>query len=86
MTVKINAGLNNQYFNVYFIGFDEYLAHHFAYLFIRDPLQLFEEKLHQDPENENDHFEVCLQLTWIHKFFMLNQKCIRSVYFIPCNK
>ncbi|XP_065919310.1 glutamate--cysteine ligase catalytic subunit-like [Dysidea avara] len=45
-------------------GFDEHLAHHFAYLFIRDPLQLFEEKLHQDPEKENDHFENIYSTNW----------------------
>lgn len=39
-------------------GFDEQLARHFAYLFIRDPVSVFEELLQQDPEKETDHFEV----------------------------
>ena len=39
-------------------GFDDQLARHFAYLFIRDPISLFEEKLQQDPKTEMDHFEV----------------------------
>lgn len=42
----------------YFAGIDKLLAQHIAHLFIRDPLSLFEEKIHLDDENESDHFEV----------------------------
>lgn len=39
-------------------GIDKMLAQHIAHLFIRDPLSVFEEKIHLDDENESDHFEV----------------------------
>ena len=39
-------------------GLDHLLAQHVAHLFIRDPLTLFEEKIHLDDANESDHFEV----------------------------
>ena len=38
---------------------DDLLAQHVAHLFIRDPISLFKEKLHQSTEDEVDHFEVC---------------------------
>lgn len=41
-----------------FAGIDKLLAQHVAHLFIRDPLSVFEEKIHLDDENESDHFEV----------------------------
>lgn len=41
-----------------FAGIDHLLAQHVAHLFIRDPLTLFEEKIHLDDANESDHFEV----------------------------
>nr|XP_042704740.1 glutamate--cysteine ligase catalytic subunit isoform X3 [Chrysemys picta bellii] len=41
-------------------GIDHLLAQHIAHLFIRDPLTLFEEKIHLDDANESDHFEVQL--------------------------
>lgn len=40
------------------VGIDKLLAQHIAHLFIRDPLSVFEEKIHLDDENESDHFEV----------------------------
>lgn len=40
------------------LGIDKLLAQHVAHLFIRDPLSVFEEKIHLDDENESDHFEV----------------------------
>lgn len=40
-------------------GVDELLATHFAHLFIRDPIVIFEETLVQDDETSSDHFEVC---------------------------
>ena len=33
-----------------------------AHLFIRDPLTLFEEKIHLDDANESDHFEVSAEM------------------------
>jgi hypothetical protein len=41
-----------------FAGIDHLLAQHIAHLFIRDPLTLFQEKIHLDDANEADHFEV----------------------------
>lgn len=39
-------------------GMDKLLATHFAHLFIRDPIVIFEETLCQDDEKSSDHFEV----------------------------
>ena len=39
-------------------GVDELLAKHYAHLFIRDPLVIYKELLHQDNQNSSDHFEV----------------------------
>lgn len=39
-------------------GIDELLANHFAHLFIRDPIVIFEESLVQDDTTSSDHFEV----------------------------
>lgn len=39
-------------------GIDHPLAIHVAHLFIRDTVSLFSEKVHQDDENDTDHFEV----------------------------
>jgi len=46
-------------------GFDDLLAHHFAHLFIRDPLVIFSELLDQDNEVSADHFEVLSSLLQI---------------------
>lgn len=43
-------------------NFDEQLARHFSHLFVRDPLVIFDERICQDNETDNDHFEN-LQLT-----------------------
>ncbi|KAF6731493.1 Glutamate--cysteine ligase catalytic subunit [Oryzias melastigma] len=45
-------------------GIDKLLAQHIAHLFIRDPLSVFEEKLHLDDENESDHFENLQSTNW----------------------
>uniref|UniRef100_A0AAR2KR17 Glutamate--cysteine ligase n=1 Tax=Pygocentrus nattereri TaxID=42514 RepID=A0AAR2KR17_PYGNA len=45
-------------------GIDNLLAQHIAHLFIRDPLSLFEEKIHLDDENESDHFENIQSTNW----------------------
>ena len=39
-------------------GMDDLLANHFAHLFIRDPIVIFEETMCQDDEKSSDHFEV----------------------------
>lgn len=48
----------------YFVGVDEYLAMHYAHLFIRDPLVIFEELLHQDNSASSDHFENIQSTNW----------------------
>lgn len=45
-------------------GMDELLSNHFAHLFIRDPIVIFEETLEQDDETSSDHFEVGLLIPW----------------------
>lgn len=39
-------------------GIDHLLAQHVAHLFIRDPVSLFSEKVHQNDEEDSDHFEA----------------------------
>lgn len=48
---------NNTNFSPCVLGIDRQLAEHVAHLFIRDPLAVYEEKLHIDDEEELDHFE-----------------------------
>ncbi|QEU62538.1 Gsh1 [Kluyveromyces lactis] len=43
---------------------DKDLARHFAHLFIRDPLVIFEERIDQDNETETDHFENIQSTNW----------------------
>ncbi|CAI8000015.1 Glutamate--cysteine ligase catalytic subunit [Geodia barretti] len=45
-------------------GVDELLARHVAHLFIRDPVSLFEEKIHQNIEDDVDHFENIQSTNW----------------------
>lgn len=45
-------------------NFDQALAQHFAHLFIRDPLVIFSERVEQDNELENDHFENIQLTNW----------------------
>lgn len=45
-------------------GIDEQLARHYAHLFIRDPLTLFHEHIHQDDEQHTDHFENIQSTNW----------------------
>lgn len=42
-------------------GIDHLLAQHVAHLFIRDSVSLFSEKIHQNDEEDTDHFEVKLR-------------------------
>lgn len=44
--------------------FDELLAKHFAHLFIRDPIVIFEELLEQDNATSSDHFENIQSTNW----------------------
>lgn len=54
-----------------FAGLDHLLAQHVAHLFIRDPLTLFEEKIHLDDANESDHFEVSpIQMNFTSQTFV----------------
>ncbi|GAA5976095.1 hypothetical protein JCM11641_003280 [Rhodosporidiobolus odoratus] len=45
-------------------GMDDTLATHFAHLFIRDPIVVFEETLEQDDERSSDHFENIQSTNW----------------------
>ncbi|KAL8277979.1 hypothetical protein RQP46_009611 [Phenoliferia psychrophenolica] len=45
-------------------GVDARLANHFAHLFIRDPIVIFEETLTQDDESSSDHFENIQSTNW----------------------
>jgi len=50
-------------------GVDRLLATHFAHLFIRDPIVIFEETMLQDDEKSSDHFEVgSLHLPLFHAY------------------
>ncbi|RXM33120.1 Glutamate--cysteine ligase catalytic subunit [Acipenser ruthenus] len=45
-------------------GVDRLVAQHVAHLFIRDPLLVLEETIHQDDENESEHFESIQSSNW----------------------
>ncbi|GAA5964899.1 hypothetical protein JCM21900_002427 [Sporobolomyces salmonicolor] len=45
-------------------GVDPLLATHFAHLFIRDPIVIFEETMCQDDEKSSDHFENIQSTNW----------------------
>ncbi|GJN91384.1 hypothetical protein Rhopal_004405-T1 [Rhodotorula paludigena] len=45
-------------------GMDQLLATHFAHLFIRDPIVIFEETMCQDDEKSSDHFENIQSTNW----------------------
>ncbi|CAH1118764.1 unnamed protein product [Phaedon cochleariae] len=45
-------------------GVDEMLAEHIANLFVRDTISLFSEKIHQNDEEERDHYENILSTNW----------------------
>ncbi|KAF0702799.1 Aste57867_7749 [Aphanomyces stellatus] len=45
-------------------GVDDILAKHIAHLFIRDPLVIFEQRLHLDNKTETDHFENIQSTNW----------------------
>lgn len=58
----INKKVYDQLVNAKY--FDDKLATHFAHLFIRDPLVIFSERLDQDNELSNDHFENLQSTNW----------------------
>ncbi|KDQ21139.1 hypothetical protein BOTBODRAFT_25566 [Botryobasidium botryosum FD-172 SS1] len=45
-------------------GIDDLLAKHIGYLFIRDPLAIYSETLHQDDTVSTDHFENIQSTNW----------------------
>ncbi|RIB22558.1 glutamate-cysteine ligase-domain-containing protein [Gigaspora rosea] len=45
-------------------GVDEILARHVSYLFIRDPLIVYEDSLYQDDESSSHHFENIQSTNW----------------------
>ncbi|TPX70410.1 glutamate---cysteine ligase [Spizellomyces sp. 'palustris'] len=45
-------------------GVDDLLAKHYAHLFIRDPLVIFQELLEQDDQLSSDHFENIQSTNW----------------------
>lgn len=45
-------------------GVDDLLAQHVAHLFIRDPVSLFQEKIHQSTDEDTDHFENIQSTNW----------------------
>ncbi|XP_077093762.1 glutamate--cysteine ligase catalytic subunit-like [Siphateles boraxobius] len=59
--LTIDEEINKQLLDA---GIDKLLAQHIAHLFIRDPLSLFQEKIHLDDENESDHFENLQSTNW----------------------
>ncbi|KEY73745.1 hypothetical protein S7711_06322, partial [Stachybotrys chartarum IBT 7711] len=50
-------------------GMDDRLATHFAHLFIRDPIVIFEEDLEELDLNKTDHFENIQSTNWQHMRF-----------------
>lgn len=54
----------NSHGSIIYIGFDELLARHFAWLFVRDPLVIYLELLEQDNSLSSDHFENIQSTNW----------------------
>uniref|UniRef100_A0A7I5ECK0 Glutamate--cysteine ligase n=1 Tax=Haemonchus contortus TaxID=6289 RepID=A0A7I5ECK0_HAECO len=48
---------------------DEPLAKHIAHMFIRDPLQVFRERIEQDDEKSTEHFETIQSSNWMNMRF-----------------
>ncbi|CAI5442367.1 unnamed protein product [Caenorhabditis angaria] len=48
---------------------DEHLAKHIAHMFIRDPLQVFRERIEQDDEKSTEHFETIQSSNWMNMRF-----------------
>ena len=45
-------------------GVEETVARHIAHLFVRDPLQVYKERLEQDDETSTEHFETIQSSVW----------------------
>jgi len=45
-------------------GVDDLLAKHIAHLFIRDPLQVFKERVEQNDLESSEHFETIQSSNW----------------------
>ena len=56
--IKIQLSQSSSLMSLSHTGIDDLLARHLAHLFIRDPLVIYDELLHQDNETSTDHFEV----------------------------
>lgn len=66
---------------------DHLLAQHIAHLFIRDSVSLFSEKVHQNDEEDTDHFENIQSTNWQTMRFKPpppNSKIGWRVEFRPC--
>ncbi|CAD5212834.1 unnamed protein product [Bursaphelenchus okinawaensis] len=50
-------------------GVDEILAKHIAHMFIRDPLQVFKERIEQDDAKSTEHFETIQSSNWMNMRF-----------------
>jgi len=50
-------------------GIDEHLANHIAHMFIRDPLQVFKERVEQDDNKSTEHFETIQSSNWMNMRF-----------------
>jgi len=59
-------------------GLDKLLSKHIAHLFIRDPLVILSETIHQDDTSSNAHFEVIDY--WILPYIVLTYFKEHSIY------
>ncbi|CAJ0960141.1 unnamed protein product, partial [Mesorhabditis belari] len=48
---------------------DEHLSKHIAHMFIRDPLQVFRERIEQDDTKSSEHFETIQSSNWMNMRF-----------------
>uniref|UniRef100_A0AC35THR5 Glutamate--cysteine ligase n=1 Tax=Rhabditophanes sp. KR3021 TaxID=114890 RepID=A0AC35THR5_9BILA len=48
---------------------DENLSKHIAHMFVRDPLQVFKERIEQDDEKSTEHFETIQSSNWMNMRF-----------------
>lgn len=50
-------------------GIDEHLSRHIAHMFIRDPLQVYQERIEQDDSKSTEHFETIQSSNWMNMRF-----------------
>lgn len=62
--VPINEKVLNKLLENDRISLDYDLARHFAHLYVRDPLVIFQESIDQDNSKSNDHFENIQSTNW----------------------